>query len=88
MLNRRGAILDKCSEGYIVTPSFQAFYRDLLDTSIRPHTDASAVTLNVNLNLPDEQFIDSIYGKVVGLGFTLGCAMLHRGDLVHAAIRF
>ena len=88
VLNRRGAMLDSRSEGYLAAPSFQAFYNEILntymrpisrmlfpevtgfdtqtfgfsiyyepntDSSIRPHTDASAVTLNININLPGEE---------------------------------
>ena len=125
VLNRRGAMLDRRSEGYLAAPNFQAFYNVLLstymrpiarllfpevvgydsqtfgfsihykpntDNSIRPHTDASAVTLNVNLNLPDEaftgsavDFLDSKTGQVTGLTFKPGAAMIHRGSAVHAA---
>jgi len=125
VLNRRGAMLDRRSEGYLAAPSFQAFYRELLDTymrpiarlvfpevmgydtqtfgfsihyqpntdnSIRPHTDASAVTLNINLNLPGEEFsgsavdfFDPSTGQMKGLTFKPGTAMLHRGNVVHAA---
>ncbi len=125
VLNRRGAMLDERSEGYLAAPTFQAFYRQLLDTymrpisrllfpeiigydtqsfgfsihyqpntdaSIRPHTDASAVTLNINLNLPGEgftgsnvDFYDLSTGKNHSLAFKPGTAMLHRGNVVHAA---
>lgn len=125
VLNRRGAMLDRRSEGYLAAPSFQAFYRELLDTymrpiarlvfpevrgydtqtfgfsihyrpntdnSIRPHTDASAVTLNINLNLPGEEFtgsavdfFDPTTDQMQGLTFKPGTAMLHRGNVVHAA---
>lgn len=125
VLNRRGAMLDSRSEGYLAPPSFQAFYNEILstymrpiarllypevigydsqtfgfsihykpntDNSIRPHTDASAVTLNVNLNLPDEEFtgsvvdfFDPVTGQVTGLTFKPGTAMLHRGSVAHAA---
>lgn len=125
VLNRRGAMLDSRSEGYLAAPGFQAFYRELLntymrpiarllfpeimgydtqtfgfsihykpntDTSIRPHTDASAVTLNININLPDEpftgstvDFYDPSAGKMIPLAFTSGSAMIHRGNVVHAA---
>ena len=92
VLNRFGAMLDPRSEGYLAAPSFQTFYRELMDTYMRPisrllfpevmgfdsqtfgfsiqyepdmdtslrlHTDASAATLNVNLNLPGESFTGS-----------------------------
>ena len=58
-----------------------------------PHTDVSATTLNINLNLPEEIVIGSnvdFYdrrsaGKMKGLTFTSSSAMLHRGQVVHAA---
>ena len=91
-LNRGGAMLDPRSEGYLAAPSFQDFYKGLMDrymrpvsrmlfpdvmgydtqtfgfsiqwqadadTSLRAHTDASSVTLNINLNLPGEDFSGS-----------------------------
>ncbi|GAA0404725.1 hypothetical protein GCM10009133_11690 [Cocleimonas flava] len=125
VLNRRGAMLDKRSEGYLGAPSFQAFYREILDTymrpisrllfpevmgydtqtfgfsihyqpntdnSIRPHTDASAVTMNINMNLPDEAFSGSELDffnptthQTKRLSFKPGIAMLHRGNVAHAA---
>lgn len=125
VLNRRGAMLDRRSEGYLAAPTFQAFYQQLLDTymrpisrllfpeiigydsqsfgfsihyqpttdaSIRPHTDASSVTLNINMNLPDETFegseldvMDAASEDAVRFAFTPGSAMLHRGNVPHAA---
>lgn len=125
VLNRRGAMLDSRSEGYLAAPSFQAFYNEILntymrpisrmlfpevmgfetqtfgfsiyyepntDSSIRPHTDASAVTLNINLNLPGEEFTGSqvdfyhpYTGDIKSLTFNPGTAMLHRGNIAHAA---
>lgn len=123
--NRRGAMLDPRSEGYLAAPGFQAFYNQLLDdymrpiarllmpeihgfdsqtfgfsieyqagmdTSLQPHTDASAATLNININLPEEQykgfevdFYDPITKHVKRLRFEPGEAMLHRGSVPHAA---
>ncbi|GGQ27185.1 2OG-Fe(II) oxygenase family protein [Shewanella litoralis] len=125
VLNRRGAMLDSRSEGYLAAPSFQDFYHEMLntymrpiarllfpeimgydtqtfgfsihyqpntDSSIRPHTDASAVTLNINLNLPEEtftgsavDFFDVATGQKIALTFKPGTAMIHRGNVVHAA---
>jgi hypothetical protein len=125
VLNRRGAMLDSRSEGYLAAPSFQAFYNEILntymrpisrmlfpevmgfdtqtfgfsiyyepntDSSIRPHTDASTVTLNINLNLPGEEFTGSqvdfyhpYTGDIKSLTFKPGTAMLHRGNIAHAA---
>ena len=125
VLNRRGAMLDRRSEGYLAAPSFQAFYQEIVDmymrpisrmlfpeimgydsqafgfsiyyepntdNSIRPHTDASSVTLNINLNLPGEDFTgsavdfyDQTMGRKIALNFKPGTAMLHRGNIAHAA---
>ena len=125
VLNRRGAMLDPRSEGYLGAPGFQAFYRELIDqymrpiarllfpetmgydtqtfgfsiqyqvgmdTSIRLHTDASAVTLNINMNAPDEAFTgsevdfhDPRTGGMNRLSFKPGTAMIHRGQVAHAA---
>ena len=125
VLNRRGAMLDRRSEGYLAAPGFQAFYNELLDTYMRPiarllfpeimgydtqtfgfsifyepnsdtslraHTDASAVTLNINLNLPGEAFTGSEVnffnpdtGQTKALKFRPGTAMIHRGNVPHAA---
>ncbi len=125
VLNRRGAMLDLRSEGGLAAPSFQGFYRLVMDsymrpiarllfpeimgydsqtfgffinylpetdTSIRPHTDASAVTLNINANLPGEEFtgstvdfFDDASGEVTVLTFEPGTAMIHRGNIPHTA---
>lgn len=126
VLNRKGAMLDSRSNGYLAAPNFQQFYRQLIDdymrpiarllfpeiigfdtqsfgfsinyqpdtdTSIRPHTDASAVTLNINVNLPGEafsgstvNFFDSSTGETHELAFQSGTAMIHRGNVPHAAM--
>ena len=59
------------------TFGFSIYYDPNTDASIRPHTDASAVTLNINLNLPGEEFTgseldfyDQVTGKVTQLSFT------------------
>ncbi|MFW8591412.1 2OG-Fe(II) oxygenase [Glaciecola sp. 2405UD65-10] len=125
VLNRRGAMLDPRSQGYLAAPSFQRFYQELLttymrpiarllfpeivgydtqsfgfsiqykpgtDTSIRPHTDASAVTLNININPQHEKFegsalnfYDSRMNLTSELSFKPGTAMIHRGNVPHAA---
>ncbi|MEL6688141.1 MAG: 2OG-Fe(II) oxygenase [Pseudomonadota bacterium] len=125
ILNRGGAMLDPRSEGYLAAPTFQAFYKDLMnrymrpisrllfpevygydsqtfgfsiawqagkDTTLRPHTDASSVTLNINLNLPGEdfsgsavRFFDHDRGKIESLHFEPGTAMIHRGHVAHAS---
>ncbi len=62
------------------------------DTKLRPHTDASAVTLNINLNLPGEEFsgsgvrfMDPASGKVDSLVFEPGTALIHHGSVPHAS---
>ncbi|MEJ6391626.1 2OG-Fe(II) oxygenase [Gymnodinialimonas sp. 2305UL16-5] len=124
-LNRRGAMLDPRSDGHLGAPAFQAFYRELMDsymrpisrllfpdimgfdtqtfgfsiqwqadkdTSLRPHSDASSVTLNINLNLPDESFsgsavsfIDPASRRVEKLYFKPGTALIHHGSVPHAS---
>jgi len=62
------------------------------DTKLQPHTDASSVTLNVNLNLPGEnfsgsavRFMDPVNRKVESLTFEPGTAMIHHGNVPHAS---
>ena len=71
---------------------FSIHYKSTTDNSIRPHTDASAVTLNINLNLPEEaftgsavDFLDSKTNQVNRLTFKPGSAIIHRGSVVHTA---
>ena len=74
------------------TFGFSIRYQPTTDTSIRPHSDASAVTLNINLNLPDEEysgsaveFIDHVTGRTAELSFAPGTAVMHRGNVPHVA---
>ncbi|MEX3014219.1 2OG-Fe(II) oxygenase [Gymnodinialimonas hymeniacidonis] len=62
------------------------------DTSLRPHTDASAVTLNINFNLPGGaydgsavSFIDPATRRVEKLSFEPGTALIHHGRIPHAS---
>lgn len=62
------------------------------DTTLRPHTDASAVTLNINLNLPGEdfsgsavRFMDPVARKIDSLVFEPGTALIHHGSVPHAS---
>ncbi len=62
------------------------------DTSLRPHTDASSVTLNINLNLPGEafsgsavRFMDPVSRRVESLTFEPGTALIHHGRVPHAS---
>jgi hypothetical protein len=74
------------------TFGFSIQYQPDMDTSLQLHSDASAVTLNINLNLPEEtysgsevDFYDPISGKANRLTFNPGTAMIHRGNVVHEA---
>lgn len=74
------------------TFGFSIQYQAGMDTSLRLHTDASAATLNINLNLPDEKFtgsevdfFDPIKNTTNRVIFKPGTAMFHRGSVAHAA---
>jgi len=74
------------------TFGFSIKYEPGVDTSLQLHSDASAATMNINLNLPGEEFsgsevdfYDPTTGKVERLSFKPGVAMLHRGAVPHAA---
>lgn len=74
------------------TFGFSIQYQEGMDTSLRPHTDASAATMNINLNVPGEtfkgsevDFFNNETGKVTRTIFQPGVAMLHRGSVPHAA---
>ena len=74
------------------TFGFSINYKPTTDNSLRPHTDASAVTLNVNLNVPGQEFtgssvdfFDQSNEQMIPVKFTPGSAMLHRGSVVHSA---
>lgn len=74
------------------TFGFSIQYQEGMDTSLRPHTDASAATMNINLNVPGEtfkgsevDFFNQETGKVTRTVFAPGVAMLHRGSVPHAA---
>jgi len=71
---------------------FSIRYQPGADTSIRPHTDASTTTLNINLNLVGEtfsgsevDFFDPRTGRANRYVFEPGVAVLHRGHVAHAA---
>lgn len=74
------------------TFGFSIRYEAGVDTSLRLHTDASSATLNVNINLPEESFTgsevdfyDPVTGNMNRLSFKPGVAMIHRGNVAHAA---
>ena len=63
------------------------------DTSLRAHTDASSVTLNINLNLPGEEFsgsgvrfFDRETQQVSELTFAPGTALIHHGSVPHESM--
>lgn len=63
------------------------------DTSLRAHTDASSVTLNINLNLPGEEFsgsgvrfFDRDTRQVSELTFAPGTALIHHGSVAHESM--
>ncbi len=74
------------------TFGFSIQWQENKDTKLRPHTDASAVTLNINLNLPGEDFsgstvsfIDPITRNLKKLSFEPGTALIHHGSVPHAS---
>jgi hypothetical protein len=74
------------------TYAFTIRYQPNKDTNLNEHSDASAVTINMNLNLPEEAYEgSSLY--FVGedderheFTFAPGMALLHRGLHRHAAL--
>jgi hypothetical protein len=63
------------------------------DAALRAHTDASSVTLNVNLNLPGEdfsgsgvRFFDRATQQVSELTFAPGTALIHHGSVPHESM--
>ena len=63
------------------------------DASLRAHTDASSVTLNLNLNLPGEEFsgssvrfFDKDTRQVTELTFAPGTALIHHGSVPHESM--
>ncbi|MEM9527057.1 MAG: 2OG-Fe(II) oxygenase [Bacteroidota bacterium] len=73
------------------TFGFSIRYNPDKDRDLRPHTDASAATLNININLPDEEFTgsqvdfhDNTTGQTVRTVFEPGKAIIHRGSVPHA----
>lgn len=74
------------------TFGFSIQWQENKDTSLRPHSDASAVTLNINLNLPGEDysgsavsFIDPATRRIEKLTFEPGTALIHHGSVPHAS---
>ncbi|MGO1283230.1 hypothetical protein ACT3QO_10665 [Psychrobacter sp. AOP7-D1-15] len=74
------------------TFGFSIQYQPTGDTALQLHTDASAVTMNINLNLIDEpftgsevDFVDRQLGQTKRAIFKPGMAIIHRGAVPHAA---
>ncbi len=74
------------------TFGFSIEYQPTGDTSLQLHTDASSVTMNINLNLIDERFtgsevdfVDRHLGQTKRAIFKPGMAIIHRGAVPHAA---
>ena len=75
------------------TFGFSVQWQPNTDTSLRAHTDASSVTLNINLNLPGEdfsgsgvRFFDNQTGQVSELTFAPGTALIHHGSVPHESM--
>ena len=73
------------------TFGFSIQYNPDKDIDLRAHTDASAATLNININLPDEKFTgsqvdfyDKATGKTIQTVFEPGKAIIHSGNVPHA----
>ena len=73
------------------TFGFSIQYNPDKDKDLHAHTDASSATLNINTNLPDEEFTGSVVdfydkasGKTVQTKFQPGKAIIHRGNVPHA----
>lgn len=73
------------------TFGFSIRYTPNTDASLQPHTDASSVTLNINMNRPDEtyegsevDFLDAGTRDVARFRFEPGMAAIHVGTVPHA----
>ena len=74
--------------------AFTIRYKEGEDIELREHSDASLITLNVNLNIPSNEsnyegstlyFVDDETGEHHEVNFRPGMAVLHRGLTRHAA---
>jgi len=75
------------------TFGFSINWQSDTDASLRAHTDASSVTLNINLNLPGEdfsgsgvRFFDRDTQQVSELTFAPGTALMHHGSVPHESM--
>lgn len=80
------------SESY----AFTIRYKEGEDVALREHSDASLITMNINLNIPSRSnetdyegstlyFVDDETGEHHNVHFRPGMALLHRGLSRHAA---
>ena len=74
------------------TFGFSVQWQEGKDVDLRPHTDASSATLNINLNLPGEaysgssvRFFDPLSRRDESLTFEPGVALIHHGSVPHAS---
>lgn len=76
--------------------AFTIRYKEGEDVALREHSDASLITMNVNLNIPSRTnethyegstlyFVDEETGEHHNVQFQPGMAVLHRGMTRHAA---
>lgn len=76
--------------------AFTIRYKEGEDVQLREHSDASLITMNINLNIPSRQnetnyegsilyFVDEETGEHHEVKFQAGMAVLHRGMIRHAA---
>lgn len=75
------------------TFGFSIHWQSDTDASLRAHTDASSVTLNINLNRPGEdfsgsgvRFFDRQTQQVSELTFAPGTALMHHGSVPHESM--
>lgn len=72
---------------------FSIEYQPTTEQGIRMHSDSSALTLNINMNLPGEEwegssliFVDPDTHERKIVEFGHGVAVMHRGAIPHAAL--
>ena len=73
--------------------AFTIRYNAEEDLELKEHRDASVVTLNINLNLPEENYdgsslylLDEDSGTREYIAFEPGMMLIHRGSLRHATL--
>jgi len=75
------------------TFGFSIQWQPETDTSLQAHTDASSVTLNINLNQAGEdfsgsgvRFFDRESRQISELMFAPGTALIHHGSVAHESM--